>query len=69
MNNSIKNNFNLSTWIFVLLSCAFIVTIGYKSRNKSDLSVVHKKNTNDYKLVVESKEKIQEEELCPEIKE
>ena len=69
MNNSTKNNFNLSTWIFVLLSCAFIVTIGYKSRNKSDLSEVHKENTNNHKILVASKEKINKEELTTEIKE
>ena len=69
MNNSTKNNFNLSAWIFVLLSCAFIVTIGYRTQNKSDVSEVHKKNTNDHKLVVESKENIQREELIPKIKE
>ena len=35
MNNS-KNN-SISTWIFVFLSCAFIIAIGYKTKNKSDL--------------------------------
>ena len=69
MDNSKKNNSNLSTWLFVLLSCVFIVTIGYKANNKSDLSKVHKKNTNDHKLVVESKENIQRAELISEIKE
>ena len=48
MNNSTKNNSNLSTWLFVLLSCVFIVTIGYRTTNKSDVSEVHTKNTNDY---------------------
>ena len=67
MDNSKKNNSNLSTWLFVFLSCVFIVTIGYRTQNKSDVSEVHKKITNDHKLVVESKENIQREPSLIEI--
>ena len=36
--NKTENNSNLGTWIFVLLSCAFVVAIGYKVKNTSDLT-------------------------------
>jgi len=67
MSTSTNNNFNLSTWIFVLLSCAFIVTIGYKSKNKSSLSELDKKNDANYELLAEKKVKqIKEEDIINE---
>ena len=54
MNKSKKNNSNISTWIFVFLSCAFIVTIGYKNNNDNSLSEIHDKTNANEELITES---------------
>ena len=41
-----ENNSSLGTWIFVLLSCAFVVAIGYKAKNASALTIQDETVTN-----------------------
>ena len=62
MNNNKNNNYSFSTWIFVLISCVFIVSIGYKSKSNSQLSKIHEKSIVNK---VEKEQKINIAKLNP----
>ena len=46
MKNIKNNNYSFTAWVLVVISCIFIVSIGYKSKANSDLAKIHKKNTS-----------------------
>ena len=50
-----KNNLNISSWMFVLMSFGFIVYMGYKSQDNYNLSEIHEKNKVDNESIVDIK--------------
>jgi len=67
MKNIKNNNYSFTAWVFVVISCIFIVSIGYKSKANSDLAKIHKKNTLNNKITENKKINITKVEQKKEI--